>query len=136
MRAPVPRGQAAGTACSSTLNVPAFLWCCTGGCGCLVCPSMHGDTQPGAAQEGGYRHDQGLGLTVLSSLLFQKAKQQSHTEEAIEVSTCCSPPQMQEGQFSCRELGRGVQARHNPGSHHHVEGMGGLMAEGSWLWLG
>lgn len=97
MRAPVPRGQAAGTACISTLSVPAFLWCCIGGCGCLVCPSMHGDTQPGAGLGEGYRHDQGLGLTVLSSLLFQKAKQQSHTEEAVEVSTCCSPAQMQAG---------------------------------------
>lgn len=29
-----------------------------------------------------------------------------------------------------------MQAGHNPGSHHHIEGMGGLMAEGSWLWLG
>lgn len=54
----------------------------------------------------------GMGLTVLSSLLFQKAKQQSHTEEAIEVSTCSSPPQMQAG--AVLMLGRWVQGRAQP----------------------
>lgn len=52
----------------------------------------------------------GMGLTVLSSLLFQKAKQQSHTEEAIEVSTCSSSPQKQAGAFlmqGVREIGAG-----------------------------
>lgn len=42
---------------------------------------------------------------VLSFFLFQKAKQQSHTEEAIEVSTCSSPPQLQAGAVPMQAVG-------------------------------
>lgn len=78
----------------------------------------------------------GRGLTLLSSLLLQKAKQQSHTEEAIEVSTSSSPAQMQAGAVlvqGVREMGagQGTTLAHATMSR----GCEGLWLRAPW-WLG
>lgn len=92
MRAPVPREQPAGTTSSWMLRVPAFLW--PGAAGHSWPVTRHTRLCPGWGWAGGTecvskaqmpaRRALPAGLKALSSLLFQKTKQQSHTEEAVE----------------------------------------------------